>query len=218
MRELTYCQALNEALHQIMENDERVILIGQGVWSPWYVGNTCNGLLDRFGKDRIVDTPVSENGVTGMAVGMAISGLKPIMIFPRHDFVLYAADPIINQAAKWSYMSAGRSNASLVYILIINRGNCQGPQHSQDFTFIFEGIPGLKVTSPKTPYDVKGAIIAAVQDPNPVIFIDNRDRYGIEGEVPEEMYSLPDLIKDNEGCPIPTSEPLEKLYFERYGR
>lgn len=217
MRRLKYWQAFNEGLYQLLDTDPDVIIWGQGTLSPWYVGNLCKDLAEKF-PDRILDTPVSENAVAGATVGMAMSGLKPIMIFPRHDFVLYAADPIINQAAKAHYMSGGRAKAPLVYILIINRGNCQGPQHSQDFTFIFEGIPGLKVTSPKTPYDVKGAIIAAVQDPNPVIFIDNRDRYGIEGEVPEEMYSLPDLIKENEGCPIPTSEALESIYFERYGR
>ena len=217
MRKIKYWQAFNEGLYQLMDTDQDVIIWGQGTLSPWYVGNLCTGLADKF-PDRILDTPVSENAVAGATVGMAISGLKPIMIFPRHDFAMYAMDPIVNQAAKVHYMSGGRAKAPLVYILIINRGNCQGPQHSQDFTFIFEGIPGLKVTSPKTPYDVKGAIIAAVQDPNPVIFIDNRDRYGIEGEVPEEMYSLPDLITENKGCPVPTSESLETLYFERYGR
>jgi len=217
MRELTYCQALNEALHQIMENDESVILIGQGVTSPWYVGNTCNGLFDRFGEKRVIDTPVSENGITGMSVGMAISGMRPILVFPRMDFMCYAMDPIINQAAKWSYMSAGRANVPIVFWAIINNGGCQGPQHSQDFTWLFERIPGLKMCNPQTPYEVKGGLIAAVQDPNPVVFIDHRGRYDKVGEVPTYFYT-DDLIKDNEGCPIPTSEPLERQYFERYGQ
>ena len=106
MRQLSYALAMNEALHQMMQTDETVFLIGQGVKSPWYVGRTAEGLLDRFGASRVIDTPVSENAVTGAAVGAAIVGMRPIVVHPRMDFMLYAMDPIINQAANWFYMNS----------------------------------------------------------------------------------------------------------------
>lgn len=108
-RKLSFSLAINEALHQMMAADPTVILIGQGVKSPWYVGNTAQGLLERFGDKRVIDTPVSENVVTGAAVGAAIAGLKPVMVHPRMDFMSFAMDPIINQAANWHYMNGGKS-------------------------------------------------------------------------------------------------------------
>ena len=212
MRKLTYCQALNEALHQIMENDESVILIGQGVWSPWYVGSTCKGLLDRFGKDRIIDTPVSENGVTGMAVGMAISGMRPILVFPRMDFLMYAMDPIVNQASKWQFMSGGRSKVPIVFWSIINRGNGQAAQHSQDLRWMFRGIPGLKCYEAFAHQDVGRCLKEAVYDDNPCMFFDNREYYN--GVKETEMFNIHIPV----GTPMPASEALEKKWFERYGR
>lgn len=107
-RKLEYSLAINEALHQMMQDDPTLLLIGQGVKSPWYVGNTTLGLLKRFGKDRVIDTPVSENAVTGIAVGAAISGIRSVVVHPRMDFMLYAMDPIVNEAANWSYMFGGQ--------------------------------------------------------------------------------------------------------------
>ena len=189
-RKLQYSLAINEAFHQMMSSDESVFLIGQGVKSPWYVGNTAQGLLERFGPERVIDTPVSENAMTGAAVGAAIAGMKPIVVHPRTDFMLYAIDPIVNEAANWHYMNGGKASVPVVIWGIINRGGEQGAQHSQAIQAIFAHIPGLKVVMPSTPYDAKGLMIEAIRDPNPVVFIDDRWLYGNEGVVPEEVYGV----------------------------
>ena len=189
-RKLPFSLAINEALHQIMANDKSVFLIGQGVKSPWYVGNTCQGLLEKFGPERIIDTPVSENAVTGSAVGAAIAGMRPVVVHPRMDFMMYAMDPIINEAANWHYMCGGRSSVPVVIWGIVNRGGEQAAQHSQAFQALFAHIPGLKVVMPSTPYDAKGLMIAAVRDENPVVYIDDRWLHRQEGVVPEEIYEV----------------------------
>ena len=190
-RKLTYSLAINEALTQLMESDDSVILLGQGVKSPWYVGNTCKGLIEKFGELRIIDTPISENAMTGAAVGAGIVGMKAIVMHPRTDFALYAFDPIINQAANWHYMSGGHSNSNVLIWLVVNRGGEQGAQHSQALHSIFSHIPGLKVISPSNAYDVKGMLISAIRDPNPVIFIDDRWLYNTETVVPKDLYEVP---------------------------
>jgi len=190
-RKLAYSLAINEALHQMMAADKRVFLIGQGLRSPWYVGNTAKGLLERFGPERIIDTPVSENAVTGAAVGAAISGMRPVVVHPRMDFMLYAMDPIINEAANWHYMSGGSCSVPVVIWGIINRGGEQAAQHSQALHSIFSHIPGLKVVMPSTAYDAKGLMIAAIKDENPVVFIDDRWLYKLEDDVPRREYSVP---------------------------
>jgi pyruvate dehydrogenase E1 component beta subunit len=189
-RKLQYSLAINEALHQMMESDPSVFLIGQGVKSPWYVGNTAQGLLERFGVERVIDTPVSENAMTGAAVGAAISGMKPVVVHPRIDFMLYAFDPIINEAANWCYMNGGKASVPVVIWGIINRGGEQAAQHSQALQALFAHIPGLKVVMPSTPYDAKGLMIAAIKDDNPVVYIDDRWLHTLEGEVPEEVYKV----------------------------
>ena len=189
-RKLSYSLAINEALHQMMAADDTVFLIGQGVNSPWYVGNTAQGLLDRFGRERIIDTPVSENAMTGAAVGAALAGMKPVTVHPRMDFMFYAFDPIINEAANWYYMNGGAASVPVVIWGIINRGGEQAAQHSQALHAIFSHVPGLKVVMPSTAYDAKGLMIAAIQDPNPVVFIDDRWLYGEEGDVPETVYTV----------------------------
>jgi len=191
MRKISYAQAINEALHQVMERDVRVYLIGQGVTSPWYVGTTTVGLVDRFGPERIIDTPVSENGVTGVSVGSALAGMHPILAHPRMDFMYYALDQIANHAANWYYMFGAQLSAPITLWSMINRGGEQGAQHSQALQAMFMHIPGLKVVMPSTPYDAKGLLIASVEDKNPVLYIDDRWLYTFEGEVPEEMYSVP---------------------------
>lgn len=191
MRKISYAQAVNEALHQTLENDKHVFLIGQGVTSPWYVGSTTVGLLDRFGPERIIDTPVSESGVTGVAVGAALAGMRPILMHPRMDFMYYAMDQIANQAANWHYMFGGQLSVPLTVWAIINRGGEQGAQHSQALQAMFTHIPGLKVVMPSTPHDAKGLLIASIEDDNPVIYIDDRWLYDSMGEVPEELYSEP---------------------------
>ncbi len=191
MRQMSYAQAINETLHQVIGSDERVLLIGQGVTSPWYVGTTTVGLIDRFGPNRIIDTPVSENGVTGVAVGAALAGMRPLVVHPRLDFMYYAMDQIANQAANWSYMFGGQFRVPLTIWAIINRGGEQAAQHSQSLQAVFTHIPGLKVVMPSTPYEAKGLLVAAVNDGNPVVYIDDRWLYTEVGEVPEELYSVP---------------------------
>jgi pyruvate dehydrogenase E1 component beta subunit len=191
MRRISYADAINEALRQVIERDDRVFLIGQGVTSPWYVGTTTVGLIERFGPDRIIDTPVSENGVTGVAVGSALAGMHPILVHPRMDFMYYAMDQIANHAANWYYMFGGQLSVPITIWGIINRGGEQAAQHSQALQSMFTHIPGLKVVMPSTPYDAKGLLITSIEDGNPVLYIDDRWLYKLVGEVPEEIYSVP---------------------------
>ena len=191
MRRISYVQAINETLHQMIEGDTSIFLIGQGVTSPWYVGSTTAGLIDRFGSERIIDTPVSEDGVAGVAIGAALAGMRPVLVHPRMDFMYYAMDQIANHAANWHYMFGGQASVPLTIWAIINRGGEQAAQHSQSLQAMFTHIPGLKVVMPSTPYDAKGLLIASIEDDNPVIYIDDRWLYSYIGEVPEEMYSIP---------------------------
>lgn len=174
-----------------MEADDRVFVIGQGVKSPWYVGTTTEGLLERFGPKRVIDTPVSENGITGAAIGAALAGMRPVLVHPRMDFMYYAMDQIANHAANWHYMFGGQMSVPLTIWGIINRGGEQAAQHSQALQAMFMHIPGLKVVSPSTPYDAKGLLVASIQDNNPVVYIDDRWLYTNEGKVPQEMYAIP---------------------------
>ncbi len=190
MGKTSYAKAINDALYQLIEEDERVFLIGQGVTSPWYVGETTVGLIDRFGPDRIMDTPVSENGITGAAIGAALAGMRPIMVHPRMDFMFYAMDQIANHAANWHYMFGGQKSVPVTIWAIINRGGEQAAQHSQALQAMFVHIPGLKVVAPSTPYDAKGLMVASVEDDNPVIYVDDRWLYNDVGEVPQELYSI----------------------------
>lgn len=191
IRKLTYSLSINEALHQAMGMDDSVILLGQGVKSPWYVGNTARGLIERFGEQRVIDTPVSENAITGAAVGAALAGMRAIVVHPRMDFMLYAFDPIVNEAANWYYMNGGKISVPVVFWGVVNRGGEQAAQHSQAIHAMFAHVPGLKVVMPATPHDAKGLMIAAIQDDNPVVFIDDRSLYGMEGDVPQEPYTTP---------------------------
>jgi pyruvate dehydrogenase E1 component beta subunit len=191
VRTLTYVQAIREAHAQMLASDPRVFVVGQGLWSPWYAGASLDGLDQEFGRARLLDTPVSENAVTGMAVGAALAGMRPIVFHPRMDFMLLAADPIINQAANWSYLFGGQIGVPLVIRAVINRGGEQGAQHSQALHAMFMHIPGLKVVMPATPYDAKGLLIAALEDPNPVLYIDDRWLYAQSAPVPEEMFRVP---------------------------
>lgn len=190
-RELTYAQAIREALAQMMEHDPRVFIIGQGVWSPWYVGTSMQDLDKQFGRDRVIDSPVSENATTGVGIGAALAGMRPVVIHPRVDFMVLAVDQIVNEAANWCYMFGGQVSVPVVIRPIINRGGEQGAQHSQALHAWFMHVPGLKVVMPATPYDAKGLMIASIKDDNPVMYIDDRWLYNERGEVPEELYSVP---------------------------
>jgi len=191
MREVTFCQAIHEALTQAMEKDENVFLMGEGVDDPRAIFGSTRGLREKFGKERVFDLPLSENGMTGVMIGAALAGMRPIMTHQRLDFTLYAMDQIVNHAAKRCYTSAGIQSVPLTIRAIIGRGWGQGSQHSQSLQSLFAHIPGLKVVMPTTPYDAKGLLLASIWDNNPVIFIEYRRLYEEVGEVPEEPYVLP---------------------------
>ncbi|HEU0072177.1 MAG TPA: transketolase C-terminal domain-containing protein [Alphaproteobacteria bacterium] len=191
MRKLKYYQAINEGTAQAMGEDPSVLLIGLGVPSPTGVFGTTSGLTEKFGADRVLDMPSSEQGMTGVCLGMTVSGLRPIMVHMRVDFATLAMDQMVNQVAKWHFMYGGKLRAPMVFRMIIGRGWGQGPQHSQSLQAWFAHVPGFKVVMPTTPYDVKGMTIAAVRDDAPVVIFEHRWLYGIEGDVPEAPYEVP---------------------------
>jgi pyruvate dehydrogenase E1 component beta subunit len=213
-RAITYAMAINEALKQMMRLDDSVFVIGQGVKSPWYVGHTCKDLIKEFGEERVIDTPVSENAMTGVAVGASIAGMKAVAIHPRMDFMIYGLDPIINEAANWHYMFGGAASVPVVIWAIINRGGEQGSQHSQALHALFAHIPGLKVVMPADAYSAKGLMVSAIKDPNPVIFIDDRWLYNNLGDVPEKLYSVPigkaRIVKEGRDITVVASSFLVK--------
>lgn len=183
-KKMTYGAAIREAFQYLMSHYPEVFVIGQGLWSPWYVGNSMTDLDVEFGKDRVIDTPVSEAGVTGIAVGASICGYRPIVIHPRMDFMYLAMDQIFNQAAKWSYIYAGQSKAPVTIRGIINRGGEQGAQHSQALHAMFAHVPGLRVVMPATVADARDLLIASVLCDDPVLYIDDRWLYALEDELP----------------------------------
>ena len=179
-----YGTAMLSAFEYLLEKYPEVFIIGQGLWSPWYVGNTMTDLDKKFGVNRIIDTPVSEAACTGAAVGASIAGMRPIVVQPRMDFMLYAMDAIVNQAAKWSHMLGGQANPSLTIRGIINRGGEQGAQHSQALHSIFAHIPGLKVLLPSTVSDARDLLISSVLCDDPVLYLDDRWLYEKEQILP----------------------------------
>jgi pyruvate dehydrogenase E1 component beta subunit len=165
--------------------------MGLGVPDPSGFFGTTIGLQEKYGKMRAMDMPTSENGMTGVAIGSALTGMRPIMAHHRMEFALLAVEQIINQAANWHYMFGGKSSIPLVIRIFIGRGWGQGPQHAQSLQAMFAHIPGLKVVMPSTPYDAKGLFISAIEDNNPVIFLEHRWLHTITGHVPEGVYRIP---------------------------
>lgn len=170
----SYGEAIRDGFQYLLANYKEVFTIGQGLWSPWYVGSSMTNLEKEFGRERVIDTPVSEHATTGAAVGASLCGYKPIVIHPRVDFMILATDQIVNQAAKWSHMLGGQAHPSLVIRGIVNRGGQQGAQHSQALHSWFAHIPGLRVVMPATPQDARDLLISATLSPDPVLYIDDR--------------------------------------------
>lgn len=191
MRGITFAQAIREGIDQAMEQDPRVIVIGEGVPDPKAIFNTTAELREKFGPHRVFDMPLSENGVTGICIGAALSGMRPVMVHQRIDFSLLAMDQLVNNAAKWHYMFNGKASVPMVVRVIVGRGWGQGPQHSQSLQAMFAQVPGLKVVMPTTAYDAKGMLISAIEDNNPVIFIEHRWLHQIKDNVPEGYYRVP---------------------------
>lgn len=190
MRQIKYFEAVNEAQYQSLEGDPSVLLMGLGVPGPTGIFGTTSGLVDKFGDNRVLDMPSSEQGMTGVALGMTIAGYRPVMIHMRVDFATLAMDQMVNQVAKWHFMYGGKMRAPMVFRMIIGRGWGQGPQHSQSLQAWFSHIPGFKVIMPTTAYDAKGMLISAIKDDAPVVVFEHRWLYGITGEVPEAPYEV----------------------------
>lgn len=191
MRELTYSQALREALIEEMERDPGVLLLGEDIGVYGGVFKVTDGLLDRFGPDRVIETPISEAGFTGVAVGLAMSGKRPMAEIMFMDFAWVAADQIWNQAAKMRSMSGGQVSVPMVIRTQQGGGRGNGAQHSQNLEAQFTHIPGIKVALPATPYDAKGLLKSALRDPDPVIVIEHKLLYSTKGPVPEAEYLVP---------------------------
>ena len=190
-RILTYAEALCEATEQEMARDPSVIVLGIGVDDFKAIYGTTKGLVEKFGRERVFDTPLSEDAMTGFAIGAALAGLRPIHIHIRMDFVLLAMNQLINIAAKSRYMYGGAVSVPIVVRSIIGRSWGQGAQHSQSIHSFFMHIPGLKVVAPSTPYDAKGCLIQSIRDDNPVMFIEHRMIHYQKGHVPEYEYTMP---------------------------
>jgi pyruvate/2-oxoglutarate/acetoin dehydrogenase E1 component len=190
-REIKTFEAIREAIDLCMAKDPTVYIIGLGVPDPKGIFGTTLGLQEKYGLLRVSDMPVSENAMTGVAIGSALTGMRPIMTHQRFDFVLLAMEQLVNQGANWHYMFGGLMRIPLVVRLIVGRGWGQGPQHSQTLQAWFAHIPGLKVVMPTTPYDSKGLLISSIEDDNPVIFIEHRWLHNTLGQVPEGIYRVP---------------------------
>lgn len=180
----SYGEAILEGFTYLLERHPNVFIIGQGLWSPWYVGNSMTNLDKKFGSERVIDSPVSELACTGAAVGASLCGYRPIVVHPRMDFMLYAMDPIVNQAAKWSHMLGGQIHAGVTIRGIINRGGEQGAQHSQALHSWFAHVPGLRVVMPATAQDARDLLISSVLCDDPVLYIDDRWLYDCKDEMP----------------------------------
>ena len=196
MREIQFRQALNEAMNEEMRRDENVFLMGEEVAEYNGAYKVSQGMLDEFGPDRVIDTPIAELGFAGIGVGAAMNGLRPIIEFMTWNFAILAADQIINSAAKMLQMSGGQYNVPIVF----RGGNGSAGQlaatHSQSFEAFYANIPGLKVVSPSTPYDAKGLLKSSIRDDDPIVFLESERMYGDKGEVPEGEYLLPIGLAD----------------------
>jgi len=191
LREITYAQAINEALAYNLEKDKRVFLIGEDIGKYGGIFQVTVDLLDQFGPDRVIDAPVSEEGFVGAAIGAAMTGMRPVAELMFLDVSTCAMDMIVNQMAKIHYMSGGRAKVPMVLRMPTGAGKGSAAQHSQSFHAFFWGIPGLLVVTPSTPYDAKGLLNTAIANENPVIFVEHKMLYATKGHVPEGYYTLP---------------------------
>lgn len=191
MPEITYREAVRQAIDEEMARDESVILLGEEVAQYNGAYKVSQGLLDKYGDRRVIDTPITEEGFTGFGIGAAMVGLRPIVEWMTYNFSLMAYDQVVNNAAKMRYMSGGQVKIPIVFRGPNGPAEYLGSQHSQALQSIYAHIPGLKVISAATPYDAKGLLKTAIRDDNPVLFLEAEMMYGWKGEVPEEEYLIP---------------------------
>ncbi|MHB8278518.1 MAG: alpha-ketoacid dehydrogenase subunit beta [Candidatus Humimicrobiaceae bacterium] len=191
MRRITFKQAIKEAIREEMQNDEKVFISGEDVAVHGGAFFVTTDLLTEFGPERVLDTPISEVAIVGLATGSAIIGLRPIAEIMFNDFLCVCMDQIVNQMAKMRYMSGGQLTLPLVIRTAMGAGLSAAAQHSQCLEALFMHIPGIKIIVPSTPYDAKGLLKSAIRDNNPVMFFEHVLLYPIEGEVPEDEYTIP---------------------------
>ena len=189
-RVLSYMEALHEALSLALELDPKVLILGQGVNDPKGMFGVTTGLHEKFGKDRVFDTPLSEEGMTGICTGASMNGLRPVYMHNRPDFLLLAFNQIVGHASKIHYMDNGETNVPLVIWSAIGRGWGSGSQHSQAIQGLLLGVPGLKIVMPSTPHDAKGLMLSAIADNNPVLIFEHRWSMRNKGVVPEGAYKI----------------------------
>ncbi|NMC54246.1 MAG: alpha-ketoacid dehydrogenase subunit beta [Chloroflexi bacterium] len=191
MREITYAEALREAMRQAMQKDQRVFLMGEDIGVYGGAFGVTAGLLKEFGEKRVRDTPISEAAITGACIGAALTGMRPIGEMQFSDFVVLAMEQLVMQAAKIRFMFGGKASVPMIMRLASGSGTGAAAQHSESLENWFVHTPGLKVVMPSTPYDAKGLLLAALEDENPVIFMEHKLLYRTKGPVPEEMYQIP---------------------------
>ena len=196
MREISYLEAVREAMTQEMERDEKVFLVGEDIGQYGGAFGASFGMLEQFGSDRILDTPITELGLTGMATGAALIGMRPIAEIMFMDFLTLASEQLVNQAAKLRFMFGGRATVPMVLRTPAGSGTGAAEHHSQSLENWFVHIPGLKVVMPSTPYDAKGLLISSIRDNNAVVFVEHKLLYKTKGPVPEEPYTIPLGLSD----------------------
>lgn len=195
-RLITFGEAIKEALAEELRRDERVFIIGEDVGEAGTAFKVLLGLIDEFGPERVIDSPISEPGITGLGVGAAMTGMRPVVDIMFGDFITLTMDQMVNQAAKTHYMSGGRLKVPLVLRTTMGAGRRSAAQHSQSLHAWFSHIPGLKVVIPATPYDAKGLLKTAIRDDNPVAIFEDKMMYQLKGPVPEEEYTIPFGVAD----------------------
>ena len=195
-REITFGQAINEALAEELRRDSRVFIIGEDVAEAGTAFKVLTGLVQEFGPQRIIDSPISEAGIAGVGVGAAMTGMRPVVDIMFGDFITLTMDQMVNQAAKIHYMSGGKLKVPLVLRTTIGATRRSAAQHSQSLHAWFSHIPGLKVVIPSTPYDAKGLLKTAIRDDNPVAFFEDKMMYQLKGKVPATDYTIPFGVAD----------------------
>src|SRR6266496_2086263 len=195
-REITLGQAIREALAEELRRDPNVFVIGEDVAEAGTAFKVLTGLVEEFGPERVLDTPISEAGITGLAVGAAMTGLRPIVDIMFGDFITLTMDQMVNQAAKIHYMSGGKWKVPMVMRTTLGATRRSGSQHSQSLHAWFCHVPGLKVVLPSTPYDAKGLLKSAIRDENPVVFFEDKMMYKLKGSVPAEEHTIPFGVAD----------------------
>src|SRR5271169_5276896 len=214
-RELTFAQAIREALAEEMRRDPTVFILGEDVAEAGTPFKVLSGLLEEFGKNRVLDTPISEAGFTGLAVGAAMTGMRPVVDIMFGDFITLTMDQMVNQAAKVHYMSGGKWKVPMVLRTTLGASRRSAAQHSQSLHAWLSHVPGLKVVLPSTPYDAKGLLKTAIRDDNPVIFFEDKMMFRMKGPVPVEDYTIPlglaDIKREGEDITIVATSSMMQV-------